>query len=44
MPRTARASTGGIYCHVLNRGNARQDVFHEDDDHVPHGPGIQATK
>ena len=33
MPRTARASIGGICYHVLNRGNARQDVFHEDDDH-----------
>ena len=27
MPRTARASIGGICYHVLNRGNARQDVF-----------------
>ncbi len=33
MPRTARASIGGICYHVLNRGNARQDVFHEDDDY-----------
>ena len=33
MPRTARASIGGIRYHVLNRGNALQDVFHEDDDH-----------
>ncbi len=32
MPRTARACIGGICYHVLNRGNARQDVFHEDDD------------
>jgi len=32
MPRTARASIGGICYHVLNRGNARQDVFHDDDD------------
>jgi len=32
MPRTARASTGGIGYHVLNRGNARQDVSHDDDD------------
>lgn len=23
---------GGICYHVLNRGNARQDVFHDDDD------------
>ncbi len=33
MPRTARASIGGICYHVLNRGNARQDVFHDDQDH-----------
>jgi hypothetical protein len=29
----ARASMGWICYHVLNRRNARQDVFHEDDDH-----------
>ncbi len=33
MPRTAGASIGEICYHVLNRGNARKDVFHEDDDH-----------
>ena len=33
MPRTARASIGGICYHVLNRGNARQAVFHEDEDY-----------
>jgi putative transposase len=33
MPRTARASIGRICYHVLNRGNARQDVFHEDEDY-----------
>ena len=32
MPRTARASQGGFVYHVLNRGNGRSDVFHEDDD------------
>lgn len=32
MPRTARASVGGICYHVLNRGNARGDVFHKDGD------------
>ena len=32
MPRTARASRGGYVYHVLNRGNARGDVFHKDDD------------
>ena len=34
MPRTARASVGGICYHVLNRGNARGDVFHKDADFV----------
>jgi len=29
MPRTARASAGGYCYHVLNRGNARQEVFHK---------------
>ncbi len=32
MPRTARASRGGYIYHVLNRGNARSDVFHKDED------------
>ncbi len=32
MPRTARASQGGYCYHVLNRGNARRTVFHEDGD------------
>ena len=32
MPRTARASQGGYLYHVLNRGNARGDVFHKDAD------------
>jgi putative transposase len=30
MPRTARASAGGICYHVLNRGNGRAKVFHND--------------
>jgi putative transposase len=33
MPRTARASVGGICYHVLNRGNARGDVFYGDVDY-----------
>ena len=33
MPRTARASAGGICYHVLNRGNGRTNVFHEEDDY-----------
>ena len=32
MPRTARASVGGICYHVINRGNARRDVFLKDGD------------
>jgi putative transposase len=32
MPRTARASVGGMCYHVLNRGNGRADVFHKDGD------------
>ena len=34
MPRTARASVGGICYHVINRGNARQQVFHKDGDYL----------
>ncbi|KPK80582.1 MAG: hypothetical protein AMJ81_11820 [Phycisphaerae bacterium SM23_33] len=34
MPRTARAATGGICCHVLNRGNARAEVFHDQEDYA----------
>jgi len=29
MPRTGRVDTGGLYCHVLNRGNGRAAVFHD---------------
>jgi putative transposase len=32
MPRTSRASQGGFLYHVLNRGNARNDVFHKPED------------
>ena len=32
MPRTARASIGGLCSHVLNRGNGRATVFHKDGD------------
>lgn len=32
MPRTARASVGDVCYHVINRGNARGDVFHKDED------------
>src|SRR5262245_14067851 len=33
MPRTARASRGGYCYHVINRGNARTEVFHKDGDY-----------
>ena len=33
MPRTARASVGGICYHVINRGNARQEVFLKKGDY-----------
>jgi hypothetical protein len=28
---------------LLSRFEPRQDVFHEDDGHAPHGPGIHAA-
>lgn len=34
MPRTARASAGNVEYHVINRGNARNDVFHKPEDFV----------
>jgi putative transposase len=34
MPRSARASVGGICYHVLNRGNARSTVFFKDGDYA----------
>jgi putative transposase len=34
MPRTARAAVGGMCYHVLNRGNARAEVFHKKDDYA----------
>jgi putative transposase len=33
MPRTARASAANYCYHVLNRGNARSEVFHKGDDY-----------
>ena len=33
MPRTARASVGEIYYHVINRGNAHQEVFRKTGDY-----------
>jgi putative transposase len=34
MPRTARASAGNWVYHVLNRGNGRAEVFHNDEDYA----------
>lgn len=34
MPRTGRAAVGGFCYHVLNRGNARAEVFHDADDYA----------
>lgn len=33
MPRTARASVGGICYHVINGGNTRQEVFRKKGDY-----------
>ena len=33
MPRTARASVGDYCYHVINRGNARAEVFHAEGDY-----------
>jgi hypothetical protein len=33
LPLTGRASLEGFTYHVLNRGNARSQVFHKDDDY-----------
>jgi putative transposase len=34
MPRTARASVGDYCYHVINRGNARAEVFHAEGDYL----------
>ena len=34
MPRMGREETGGLYCHVLNRGNGRGEVFHDAADYA----------
>jgi putative transposase len=33
MPRTARIAPGGLCYHVLNRGNARREIFLKDGDY-----------
>lgn len=34
MPRTARASVGGVIYHVINRGNRRATVYHGPRDYA----------
>ncbi|MDF0676138.1 MAG: transposase [Nitrospira sp.] len=34
MPRAARASAGGLCYHVINRGNARAEVFRKAEDYA----------
>ncbi len=34
MPRTARASQANVCYHVLNRGNRRAEVFHQEGDYA----------
>lgn len=34
MPRTARRAPGNVVYHVLNRGNARQQIFDDADDYA----------
>ena len=34
MPRPMREESGGLYCHVLNRGNARAEVFDDEADYA----------
>src|SRR5258708_29465216 len=34
MPRTARAASGGVVYHVLNRGNGRMTIFREPGDYA----------
>jgi len=33
MPRLARGLVDGFIYHVINRGNGRQEVFHDDKEH-----------
>ncbi|MFZ3138461.1 MAG: hypothetical protein WA126_13850 [Thermodesulfovibrionales bacterium] len=33
MPRIVRGLADNIACHVINRGNGRQEVFHKDKDY-----------
>ena len=33
MPRISRGLADGYCYHILNRGNGRQQIFHEDGDY-----------
>ena len=35
MPRRARVAPGGLVYHALNRGNGRNQLFHNPEDYVP---------
>lgn len=43
MPRTRRTSAGGYCYHVLNRGNRRERVFHDDIDYATFMGLIEAS-
>ena len=34
MPRAARHAPGGMIFHVLNRGNARDQIFDQEADYA----------
>lgn len=34
MPRTARIAPKEYVCHVLTRGNNKQNIFKEEDDYL----------
>ena len=34
MPRTARQAPGEMIFHVLNRGNARDEIFNDEADYL----------
>jgi putative transposase len=44
MPRIPRASLGGYCYHVINRGNARQEVFLKDADYEAFLEAMRAAK
>ena len=33
MPRTARATQAGLCYHLINRGNGRAEVLHDEGDY-----------